>query len=365
MAESLMSEYQPSITEWLATIGEISDANKLREEDNKKAERLELLFQTIGLPNERPEKLSATDLTDMTSIFQSILDTRGDELCAIRLVPKKEGLPKLRNRGMTIRNCYEKWYVKQDINPEDYFAFVCPHTDRLLWSAIFVVNEKMIFGEIVRGQHYQLTHGSAYNVSACFIFDFKNWTWSNDDKETKKIGQRMVDLIKVDNEKSKMVIKEKLNGEFSQDYLKGYFEAVIWPDNKIYYVDYNRLLTKYFKMPPQFSKIDNANVISGTATSSGVIQGKVVLVKPEDIQNIDFASGNILVCENTDTRYLPIMRLAGAIITDKGGLLSHAAIVARELKKPCIVGTRNATTKLKSGDRVEVNATDGVVKIIS
>ena len=55
------------------------------------------------------------------------------------------------------------------------------------------------------------------------------------------------------------------------------------------------------------------------------------------------------------------MRKAGAIVTDRGGMLSHAAITARELKIPCIVGCKDATKKLSDGDEVVVDATRGVV----
>jgi pyruvate,water dikinase len=58
------------------------------------------------------------------------------------------------------------------------------------------------------------------------------------------------------------------------------------------------------------------------------------------------------------------MQKAVAIVTDQGGILSHAAIVARELKKPCIVGTGNATTLLKNGQIVAVNADSGTVEVL-
>jgi pyruvate,water dikinase len=58
------------------------------------------------------------------------------------------------------------------------------------------------------------------------------------------------------------------------------------------------------------------------------------------------------------------MRKAGAIITDIGGITSHAAIVSREMKKPCIIATKIATQVLKDGDLVEVDADNGVVRIL-
>ena len=61
---------------------------------------------------------------------------------------------------------------------------------------------------------------------------------------------------------------------------------------------------------------------------------------------------------------MPAILKAAAIITDEGGITAHAAIVARELKKPCIVGTKIATKALKTGDVVEIDANKGVVKIL-
>ncbi|MFH0852838.1 MAG: PEP-utilizing enzyme [bacterium] len=74
--------------------------------------------------------------------------------------------------------------------------------------------------------------------------------------------------------------------------------------------------------------------------------------------------GNILVSTMTIPEIIPAMRLASAIITDEGGLTCHAAIVARELGIPCVIGTKVATQVLKDGDRVEVDATKGIVKRI-
>lgn len=75
-------------------------------------------------------------------------------------------------------------------------------------------------------------------------------------------------------------------------------------------------------------------------------------------------SGDVLVSPMTDPYYVSAMTKAGAIITDEGGILSHAAIISRELGIPCVIGTKHATKILKDGDLVEVDANEGVVKII-
>jgi pyruvate,water dikinase len=67
----------------------------------------------------------------------------------------------------------------------------------------------------------------------------------------------------------------------------------------------------------------------------------------------------------TTPEYVPIMKMASAIVTDEGGISCHAAIVSRELKIPCVIGTKNATKVLKTGDEIEVDAEKGIVKILS
>ena len=74
--------------------------------------------------------------------------------------------------------------------------------------------------------------------------------------------------------------------------------------------------------------------------------------------------GEILVANFTTPEYVPAMKKAAAIVTDDGGITSHAAIVARELKKPCVIGTKISTKVLRDGDLVEVDANKGIVKKI-
>ena len=103
--------------------------------------------------------------------------------------------------------------------------------------------------------------------------------------------------------------------------------------------------------------------IKGRTAFGGKAKGIVKVIKVhKDLK--DFNAGQILVTEMTNPDYVPYMKKAAAIITDEGGLTCHAAIVSREFNIPCIVGTRNATKVLKTGDFVEVDADKGVVKII-
>ena len=109
--------------------------------------------------------------------------------------------------------------------------------------------------------------------------------------------------------------------------------------------------------------ISSDEELRGQTASAGFATG-VVRVITDPAQPGIFEDGDILVSEATRPEYVPLMKKAAAIITDSGGMLSHAAVVSREMKKPCIVGLQIATKVFKDGDMVEVNATNGIVRKI-
>lgn len=102
-------------------------------------------------------------------------------------------------------------------------------------------------------------------------------------------------------------------------------------------------------------------ILKGMVASSGnyhFVDGEVVVIN-ESTKQVD--EGKILVCPMTSPSYVPLMRKAKAIVTDHGGAMSHAAIVAREFGLPAIVGTKTATKKLKTGDNVMLNLLTGEI----
>jgi phosphohistidine swiveling domain-containing protein len=113
-----------------------------------------------------------------------------------------------------------------------------------------------------------------------------------------------------------------------------------------------------------FEKISgDRDSIKGTSAFGGVVRGIVKIVNGfDELDKIQ--SGDILVTQMTNPKYSPAIERSLAVVTDEGGTLCHAAITARELKKPCIIGTKIATQVLKDGDMVEVDANIGVVKKI-
>lgn len=107
----------------------------------------------------------------------------------------------------------------------------------------------------------------------------------------------------------------------------------------------------------------NATKVKGMCASPGQTRGKVTILRNSS-ELFRMQKGAVLVTFMTTPDYVPAMQKASAIVTNDGGMTCHAAIVSRELGKPCIVGTRNATEILNDGDIVNVDATKGVVRIL-
>lgn len=113
-----------------------------------------------------------------------------------------------------------------------------------------------------------------------------------------------------------------------------------------------------------FPPVADTKELRGTVASPGRAQGRVRLILSEN-QIEHLVEGEVLVTSMTDPDMVPAMKKAAAIVTDEGGITCHAAIVSRELGKPCVIGTKIGTKVLKDGDLVEVDATKGIVKKLS
>lgn len=103
--------------------------------------------------------------------------------------------------------------------------------------------------------------------------------------------------------------------------------------------------------------------ITGQCAYQGIVKGRVKVIHvPNEMKKMN--NGDVLISQATSPDLLPAIRMASAIVTNTGGLICHAAIISRELKIPCIVGTKYATKILHDGDLVEVDANKGIVRKI-
>jgi phosphoenolpyruvate synthase/pyruvate phosphate dikinase len=119
-------------------------------------------------------------------------------------------------------------------------------------------------------------------------------------------------------------------------------------------------MKRYLLKTQDFSEV---NSFHGQPACLGKARGKVRIINTiKDLAKMK--KGDILVSQMTNPDLVPAMKIAGAIVTDLGGITSHAAIVSRELKVPCVIGTKIATKVLKDGDMVEVDANSGDIRKI-
>ena len=139
----------------------------------------------------------------------------------------------------------------------------------------------------------------------------------------------------------------------------GYF----FGNNKLLISKSRPEIEKIFEIKFKINKFDSA-VLQGNIAQKGIARGLVRRVMGHK-QIGEFKKGEILVSSMTIPDFLPAMKRAAAIVTNEGGVLCHAAILARELQIPCVTGTRFATHILRDGDYIEVDANNGTIKFLS
>jgi nucleoside-diphosphate-sugar epimerase/phosphohistidine swiveling domain-containing protein len=110
------------------------------------------------------------------------------------------------------------------------------------------------------------------------------------------------------------------------------------------------------------SQLQPGDVLQGIAICSGRVTGRVRVVDPDTVD--DFEPDEVLVAHVTDVGYTALFGHAGAVVTDLGGVMSHAAVIAREFAVPCVVDTQHASTRLKTGMLVEVDGAAGTVTLL-
>lgn len=121
------------------------------------------------------------------------------------------------------------------------------------------------------------------------------------------------------------------------------------------------------QLVPEYFKALDSTEIRGQVANPGKVQGKAHVVRVAGIAELQqyigsFQEGEVLVTTMTQPNMVPLMKKACAVVTDEGGMTSHAAVLSREFGVPCIVGTHVGTKAIKTGDLIEVDANKGVVR---
>ncbi len=174
----------------------------------------------------------------------------------------------------------------------------------------------------------------------------------------RKLFPQLGDLIKY------LTFDEVRDGNIpSLKELKARSKQYVYYEYKIYTNTPLSEFAKNKKLLIHQEKPKSNNQVNGQIAMKGLVRGKVrVLTFKNEIPLLK--KDEILITSMTTPDYLPAMHKAAAFVTDEGGITCHAAIVARELGKPCVIGTKFATQVFKTGDLVEVDANNGIIKLI-
>jgi len=176
------------------------------------------------------------------------------------------------------------------------------------------------------------------------------------------------------DEYSRFILPDEIwNGDIEKlDYIERLKERApgyIYMHGKVHIGDLDKVLDELnIELNDQDSFISGKSEVGegefrGKIANKGKVRGTVRIVSStKDLDRVK--DGDILVAAMTMPKYITAMKRAAAFVTDEGGLMCHAAIVSREMGKPCIIGTNVATQMLKDGDLVEVDADNGVVRIL-
>ncbi len=229
----------------------------------------------------------------------------------------------------------------------------------MIIEAIFGLGEYIVSGKVTP-DHYEVDKKSFLILKKQTAFQkvklVKKGKKNHEVKLTEKQGKRQ----KL-SDKEILKIAITINEIEKHYYFPQDIECAI-EENNLYIVQ-SRPITTLSQIDSQIKYLKNQThqlILNGSPASPGVAFGPVVVLHhPSEINRVK--TGDVLVATQTNPDYVPAMKKAVAIVTDKGGRTSHAAIVSRELGIPAVVGTEKATKILKEGQIVTVNGTTGEI----
>ena len=231
---------------------------------------------------------------------------------------------------------------------------------KIVIEAIFGLGELIVQGKVTP-DHYEVSKNDLKIINKQSVF--QNILFKKSGKTNKEIR-----LSKKDGSRQKITDKQIIElAKLGRDLEKHYYfpQDIEWAieKNKIYIVQ-TRQVTTVRSQPKNELRTPiselRSPILKGDPASPGIASGHVrVIHSAKEIGKV--LSGEVLVAPQTNPDFVPAMKKAVAIVTDKGGRTSHAAIVSRELGIPAVVGTENATKKLKTGEVVTVNGLKGEI----
>ena len=234
--------------------------------------------------------------------------------------------------------------------------------DRIVIEAVWGLGEMIVQGLVIPDKY--VVQKGTFAILSKEISDQKiELVRVGDGNKEREVPKKLRDLQKISD--AEIIELAKISQKIEDHY---YFpQDIEWhrEKKKLYVVQTRPVTTmamgkKKAVVGKDGIKTAATAVLTGTGASPGIATGEVQIVK--NVKEINkVKEGDILVAVMTSPDFVPAMKKAAGIVTDEGGLTSHAAIVSRELGVPCIVGTKEATKKLKSQNVVTIDGQKGLV----
>jgi phosphohistidine swiveling domain-containing protein len=246
---------------------------------------------------------------------------------------------------------------------EDFFADVAQHTTVFpAWVLIYIEQEGIVDPE-VRGLAEQIRSHSLYPVIERQILEPLAIQTAEQLGFTEP--DRACDLFLWSELKAGTVTRELLESrlqsvEAGERYI---FQVNAGAESFQLVSQTGYLLTRLAKQRQRLP-VSDAGELTGQVAWSGIFRGRARVVLCLDSQGYTLQADEVLVSIQSNPALLPLMKTCGAIVTDDGGIACHAAILARELKKPTLIGTGKATKTIREGDLIEVDTYAQVVRIL-
>jgi len=235
--------------------------------------------------------------------------------------------------------------------------------DRIIIEAVWGLGEMIVQGDVIPDRY--VVQKGTFEILSKEISD-QSVMLTKVGGKNKKIAVKKKNIDKQKINDSEVIKLAKIANNLQKHY---YFpQDIEWAKSKddLYIVQTRPVTTlgmktaKRMEIDGEKIEMTTAPILEGISASPGISTGVVKIIK--NSKNISkVKAGDVLVSEMTSPDFVPAMKRASAIITDKGGQTSHAAIVSRELGIPCIVGTKRATKKLKDNQIITVDANKGMI----
>lgn len=359
-----------SLVNWLKRAGHQGYA--LRDTmiyDKGKTVRLAKLKEIIQFPGNEALYVNGEDFLGNSVKLKSLCLNK--KYC-FRIAPKADfagHFEVVKKYGLTVRELIKFLQDKFSYPSNIYEIRVTKYTESVNFSAVVLVSRQGVIGEVVNGDLYHLTYDRPLNKGQ-FITRFflntksKKLICQPSNALTVKKIKKLLSFLMVSNKINQKKLR-RVGFKINYDYIAGYYEYVA--DDKVgVFTDMNnKKITTNFKFEPKLinNRLSSKIGLMGTPIQvyKGGIQGRAQWINDNNVKS--FKAGNILVCQRTSVNYLPAMKKAKAIITCSGGIMSHAAIIARELGIPCVVGVVNAK-RIKNRKKLSLELQTGKITIL-